>query len=202
LRLSLIPGSGPAAQHQPDRIDRKILALASQQEARGWAIAGDYDRCAASLDRAADLLGEAERRAPTRRSRPTSTTTGGTPSKTKRQALTEAMAARDNTDLQDDLDAMGGILSFPLAKQHYYAASTAALVSDGSAAERYAQQAISVSTNRSRPTTMSSPSGGTTTTHASRHQRNWPGSCDSSTASSRRPTPCRPTNRWSRSSTS
>lgn len=49
-----------AARHQPDRIDRKILALANQQEARGWAIAGDYDRCAASLDRAADLLSEAD----------------------------------------------------------------------------------------------------------------------------------------------
>jgi hypothetical protein len=37
---------------------------------------------------------------------------------------------------------MGGILGFPLAKQHFYAASTAALVSDGPAAERYGQQAI------------------------------------------------------------
>lgn len=49
-----------AAQHRPDGVDRKILALASQQEARGWAIAGDYDRCAASLDRAAGLLGDAD----------------------------------------------------------------------------------------------------------------------------------------------
>jgi DNA-binding XRE family transcriptional regulator len=59
-----------------------------------------------------------------------------------RQALDEAQAARDSQDLQDDLAAMGGILGFPLAKQNYYAASTAALVSDGPAAERYAQQAI------------------------------------------------------------
>ncbi len=63
------------------------------------------------------------------------------------QALTEALAARDNTDLRDDLDAMGGILGFPVAKQNYYAASTAALVSDGQAAERYAQQAISAYEN-------------------------------------------------------
>jgi hypothetical protein len=54
-----------AAQHQPDRTDRKILAPANQQQARGWAIAGDYDRCAASLNRAADL---SQRRGP--RARP------------------------------------------------------------------------------------------------------------------------------------
>jgi len=59
------------------------------------------------------------------------------------QALTEALAARDSTDRHDDLDAMGGILGFPLAKQNYYAASTAALLSDATAAESYAQQAIS-----------------------------------------------------------
>jgi len=59
-----------------------------------------------------------------------------------RQALSEARTARDGQDRQDDLDAMGGILGFPLAKQNYYAASTAALVSDGAAAENYAQQAI------------------------------------------------------------
>jgi DNA-binding XRE family transcriptional regulator len=59
-----------------------------------------------------------------------------------RQALNEARATRDSEDLTDDLDAMGGILGFSLAKQHYYAASTAALVSDGVVAERSAQQAI------------------------------------------------------------
>ncbi|MCW2567204.1 MAG: transcriptional regulator [Mycobacterium sp.] len=57
-------------------------------------------------------------------------------------ALAMAEAARDDTVGHDDLDAMGGILDFPIAKQNYYAASTAALVSDGSAAEAYAQQAI------------------------------------------------------------
>jgi DNA-binding XRE family transcriptional regulator len=57
-------------------------------------------------------------------------------------ALTATEAARDATTEPDDLDAMRGILVFPPAKQHYYAASTAALVSDGIAAETYAQQAI------------------------------------------------------------
>jgi transcriptional regulator with XRE-family HTH domain len=45
-----------AAQHDHDGVDRTILALASQQEARGWAIIGNYDRTAARLDQAADLL--------------------------------------------------------------------------------------------------------------------------------------------------
>jgi transcriptional regulator with XRE-family HTH domain len=45
-----------AAQHDPDGIDAKILALASQQEARGWAIAGNYERCEPKLRHAADLL--------------------------------------------------------------------------------------------------------------------------------------------------
>ena len=59
-----------------------------------------------------------------------------------RQALTDAQVARDQTVLSDELDGMGGLLVFPLAKQHYYAASTAALVSDGAVAEGKAQQAI------------------------------------------------------------
>jgi hypothetical protein len=59
-----------------------------------------------------------------------------------RAALAQARAARDSKDRQDDLDALGGILGFPLAKQNYYAASIAALVSDAPAAETYAQQAI------------------------------------------------------------
>jgi tetratricopeptide (TPR) repeat protein len=45
-----------AAQHDPDGVDRKILALASQQEARGWAIVGDCERCEPKLQQAADLL--------------------------------------------------------------------------------------------------------------------------------------------------
>ncbi len=49
-----------AAQHDPDGIDRKILALASQQEARGWAIARDYEHCEPKLQQAADLLTCAE----------------------------------------------------------------------------------------------------------------------------------------------
>jgi DNA-binding XRE family transcriptional regulator len=57
-------------------------------------------------------------------------------------ALAVAEAARDSTTEPDDLDAMGGILLFPIAKQRYYAASTAALMSDGVAAQAYAQQAI------------------------------------------------------------
>jgi hypothetical protein len=59
-----------------------------------------------------------------------------------RAALAEVQSARDSTERRDDLDAFGGILGFPSAKQNYYAASTAALVSDGPAAERYARQAI------------------------------------------------------------
>lgn len=59
-----------------------------------------------------------------------------------RRALAEAEAARDVAGVGDDLDAFGGILGFPLAKQHYYAASAAAHVADGIAAESYAQQAI------------------------------------------------------------
>jgi hypothetical protein len=58
------------------------------------------------------------------------------------QALTEAGIAHDQVREADDLESMGGILAFPVAKQHYYAASTAALVSDGSAAQMHAQQAI------------------------------------------------------------
>jgi DNA-binding XRE family transcriptional regulator len=58
-------------------------------------------------------------------------------------ALTEAEAARDRADGGvDDLEALGGVLTFPVAKQLYYAASTAALVSDGKAAEAFARQAI------------------------------------------------------------
>jgi DNA-binding XRE family transcriptional regulator len=59
-----------------------------------------------------------------------------------RQALEHARVARESPDLRDDLDAMAGILGFPRAKQSYYAASTAALVSDGMAAENHARQAI------------------------------------------------------------
>jgi DNA-binding XRE family transcriptional regulator len=59
-----------------------------------------------------------------------------------RQALADATAFRDQADVNDDLDTFGGILAFPVAKQHYYAASTAALVADGVAAQAHAQHAI------------------------------------------------------------
>jgi transcriptional regulator with XRE-family HTH domain len=42
-----------AAQHRPDGVEPKILALACQQEARGWAIAGDYEHCEPKLQQAA-----------------------------------------------------------------------------------------------------------------------------------------------------
>jgi transcriptional regulator with XRE-family HTH domain len=45
-----------AAHHDHDGIDPKILALACQQEARSWAITGDYDHCQPKLDQAADHL--------------------------------------------------------------------------------------------------------------------------------------------------
>lgn len=56
--------------------------------------------------------------------------------------MIEAQAVRDQLSAPDELEGMGGILVFPSAKQHYYAASTAALVSDGAIAEAEAQQAI------------------------------------------------------------
>jgi len=49
-----------AAHHDRDGIDPKILALACQQEARGWAITGDYDHCQPRLEQAADHLVKAE----------------------------------------------------------------------------------------------------------------------------------------------
>lgn len=45
-----------AAQNVPADIDPKIIALAAQQEARGWAMIGDPDHCCLKLDTAADLL--------------------------------------------------------------------------------------------------------------------------------------------------
>jgi transcriptional regulator with XRE-family HTH domain len=53
-----------AAHHDHDGIDPKILALACQQEARSWAIAGDYDHCQPNLDQAADHLTHAGPDAP------------------------------------------------------------------------------------------------------------------------------------------
>jgi transcriptional regulator with XRE-family HTH domain len=45
-----------AAQHEGVRVNPKIIALACQQEARGWAIVSDYEHCAPKLDEAAALL--------------------------------------------------------------------------------------------------------------------------------------------------
>jgi len=45
-----------AAQDVPGGIDPKIVALAAQQEARGWAILGDFDHCRRKLDTAGELL--------------------------------------------------------------------------------------------------------------------------------------------------
>lgn len=45
-----------AAQDAPGDIDPKIIALAAQQEARGWAMISDADRCNRKLDTAAQLL--------------------------------------------------------------------------------------------------------------------------------------------------
>lgn len=45
-----------AAQDTPGDIDPKIIALAAQQEARGWAMISDVDHCRPKLDTAAELL--------------------------------------------------------------------------------------------------------------------------------------------------
>jgi Helix-turn-helix domain len=45
-----------AAQDAPRDIDPKITALAAQQEARGWAMINNSDRCRRKLDTAAQLL--------------------------------------------------------------------------------------------------------------------------------------------------
>jgi hypothetical protein len=45
-----------AAQDAPGDIDPKITALAAQQEARGWAMINNGDRCRRKLDTAAQLL--------------------------------------------------------------------------------------------------------------------------------------------------
>lgn len=45
-----------AARKVPGLISPKLVALASQQQARGWALCGDADRFRTDLDTAADLL--------------------------------------------------------------------------------------------------------------------------------------------------
>jgi hypothetical protein len=45
-----------AARKVPGPISPKLVALAAQQEARGWALHGEVDHCRAGLDTAADLL--------------------------------------------------------------------------------------------------------------------------------------------------
>jgi hypothetical protein len=46
-----------AVQDVPGGIEPGMRALAAQQEARGWAMIGDVDRCQRQLDTAAELLG-------------------------------------------------------------------------------------------------------------------------------------------------
>ncbi|MGH3714199.1 MAG: helix-turn-helix domain-containing protein [Micromonosporaceae bacterium] len=55
------------------------------------------------------------------------------------QREAETLAGRGEAH---ELDSMGGILTFPHAKQAYYAASTGALLADGNMAEVHAQRAI------------------------------------------------------------
>ncbi|MGQ0773392.1 MAG: helix-turn-helix domain-containing protein [Pseudonocardiales bacterium] len=45
-----------AAQDAPGGIDPKIISLAAEQEARGWAMISDGNRCLRKLDTAAELL--------------------------------------------------------------------------------------------------------------------------------------------------
>ncbi|MGH3809636.1 MAG: hypothetical protein ACRDRU_24035, partial [Pseudonocardiaceae bacterium] len=45
-----------AAQAAPGDVDPRITALAAQQEARGWAMLSDGDRCRRKLDTAVELL--------------------------------------------------------------------------------------------------------------------------------------------------
>ncbi|WP_440082284.1 helix-turn-helix domain-containing protein [Streptosporangium sp. LJ11] len=47
-----------AARRSPGPLDPKLRALAGQQQARGHAMLGEYDRCFALLDEAADLLND------------------------------------------------------------------------------------------------------------------------------------------------
>jgi tetratricopeptide (TPR) repeat protein len=54
-----------AAAHQHiDGVDHHVLALAAQQEARGWAALGDYEHAGPLLDQAATLLSGADVPAP------------------------------------------------------------------------------------------------------------------------------------------
>ncbi len=57
-------------------------------------------------------------------------------------ALDRAVRARDLAAGQDQLDEFGGLLSFPIAKQHYYAGSTYTLLGDVEPAQHNALLAI------------------------------------------------------------
>lgn len=80
-----------AAHRDRDGVDPKILALACQQEARGWAIARDYDHCQRRLDQAAITSRTPDPPPPGRR--PTSTTTEPTCWKTRPRPATATLAA-------------------------------------------------------------------------------------------------------------
>ncbi len=53
-----------AARTMPAELEPRLAALAHQQEARGWALADDPDRCSAHLDRAASILESRPQRDP------------------------------------------------------------------------------------------------------------------------------------------
>jgi transcriptional regulator with XRE-family HTH domain len=57
-------------------------------------------------------------------------------------ALREVETLAERTSASSDLEEMGGILTFRAAKQHYYKASTAALLADGRAAQVHAKAAV------------------------------------------------------------
>lgn len=57
-------------------------------------------------------------------------------------ALDRAARARDGATRQDNLDEFGGLLTFPVPKQHYYAGSTYALLGEAEPAQQNALLAI------------------------------------------------------------
>lgn len=57
-------------------------------------------------------------------------------------ALNRAAGARDVAAQHDELAEFGGLLTFPVAKQHYYAGSTYVLLGDAESAQEYALLAI------------------------------------------------------------
>ncbi|MGH3620966.1 MAG: helix-turn-helix domain-containing protein, partial [Sciscionella sp.] len=60
-----------------------------------------------------------------------------------REALDRLHALQDGASGRDDVVDLGGLLSFPKAKQHYYIGSTYGLLGEHERAEQYARTAIS-----------------------------------------------------------